>query len=134
MGPRGSMKRRNPFVRSIDDYIAAAPDEVKGALEVLRATIKAAAPGAAEKISYQIPAFALDGNLVYFAAFKDHIGFYPTSSGIAAFKSELAAYETSKGTVRFPLDRPLPLKLIARIVKFRAAENAKKAKMKTQSP
>ena len=128
------MKRRNPSVRSIDDYIAAAPDEVKGALEVLRTTIKAAAPGAAEKISYQMPAFSLDGNLVYFAAFKDHIGFYPTSSGIAAFKTELAAYETSKGTVRFPLDRPLPLKLIARIVKFRAAENAKKAKMKTKSP
>jgi uncharacterized protein YdhG (YjbR/CyaY superfamily) len=120
------MNRRHPSIRSIDDYIKAAPDEVQGALERLRATIRSAAPGAVEKISYQMPAFFLSGNLVYFAAFKNHIGFYPTSSGIAAFKKELAAYETSKGTVRFSLDKPLPLKLIRRIVEFRVAENTKK--------
>ena len=134
MDPMVLMKTSRGGIRSVDEYIAAAPDEVKGALESLRATIRAAAPGAVEKISYRIPAFALDGSLVYFAAFKSHIGFYPTSSGIAAFKSELAAYAISKGTVRFPIDEPLPLKLISRIVKFRAAENAKKAKMKTKSP
>jgi uncharacterized protein YdhG (YjbR/CyaY superfamily) len=125
------MKKSRGGIRSVDEYIAAAPDAVRGALASLRATIRAAAPGAVEKISYQMPAFSLEGNLVYFAAFKGHIGFYPTSSGIAAFKSELSAYETSKGAVRFPLDEPLPLGLIARIVKFRAAENAKKAKSRS---
>ncbi len=125
------MKKSRAGIRSIDEYIAAAPDEVKGALASLRAAIRAAAPGAVETISYQIPAFSLDGPLVYFAAFKNHIGFYPTSSGIASFKSELADYVTSNGTVRFPIDKPLPLKLIGRIVKFRAAENAKKAKARS---
>jgi uncharacterized protein YdhG (YjbR/CyaY superfamily) len=125
------MKKSRAGIRSIDEYIAAAPDEAKGSLRSLRTAIKAAAPGASEKISYQIPAFSLEGSLVYFAAFKNHIGFYPTSSGIAAFKSELAAYETSRGTVRFPIDKPLPLKLISRIVKFRAAENTKRAKARS---
>ncbi len=76
-----------------------------------------------------MPAFYLQGNLVYFAAFKNHIGFYPTSSGVEAFARELASYDVSKGTVRFPLDRPLPLRLIARIVRFRAAENLKRARL-----
>ena len=100
-------------------------------LEDLRRTIRAAAPRAEEKISYRMPAFYLQGNLVYFAVFKNHIGFYPTSSGVEAFARELASYDVSKGTVRFPLDRPLPLKLIARIVRFRAAENLKRARLKT---
>ena len=116
---------------SIDEYIAAFPEEIQKILEELRATIKAAAPEAQEKISYQMPAFALKGNLVYFGAYKNHIGFYPTSSGIQAFKKELSIYEGAKGTVRFPIDKPLPLDLISRIVKFRVAENLKKAEIKS---
>ena len=115
---------------SIDEYIAAFPEEIQKILEELRATIKAAAPEAQEKISYQMPAFALKGNLVYFAAYKNHIGFYPTASGIQAFKKELSVYEGAKGTVRFPIDKPLPLDLIRKIVKFRVAENLKKAEIK----
>lgn len=124
------MNSHNDANRSIDDYIAGFPEGTKRLLEDVRRTIKAAAPGAEERISYQMPAFYLQGNLVYFAAFKNHIGFYPTSSAIAAFPRELAPYEASKGTVRFPLDKPLPLKLIAKIVRFRVAENLKKAKLK----
>ena len=116
---------------SIDEYIATFPQEIQKMLEELRATIKAAAPKAQEKISYQMPAFALKGNLVYFGAYKNHIGFYPTSSGIQAFKKELSIYEGAKGTVRFPIDKPLPLDLISRIVKFRVAENLKKAEIKS---
>lgn len=115
---------------SIDQYIATFPEETQKILQELRATIKAAAPGAEEKISYQMPAFALKGNLVYFAALKNHIGFYPTPSGITAFKDELAKYEGSKGAVKFPIDKPLPLKLIKKIVKFRVAENLKNAELK----
>jgi uncharacterized protein YdhG (YjbR/CyaY superfamily) len=117
-------------VTSIDKYIANCPEEVQKKLKDLRATIKAAAPNATEKISYQIPTFYLKGNLVHFAAFKNHIGFYPTSSGIQAFKKELSIYEGSKGTVRFPMAKPLPLKLIGKIVKFRVAENLKRAEVK----
>lgn len=124
------MKDRNDTARSIEKYISAFPDDTRRILDEMRATIRAAAPGAGEKISYQMPAFYLQGNLVYFAAFKKHIGFYPTSSGVEAFKRELAPYEVSKGTIRFPLDRPLPLKLISRIVKFRVAENLKNARSK----
>jgi len=116
---------------SIDEYIAAFPEEIRKILQELRATIKAAAPEAQEKISYQIPTFALKGNLVHFAAFKNHVGFYPTSSGTRAFKKELSIYDGAKGTVRFPLDKPLPLKLISKIVKFRVAENLKKAEIKS---
>lgn len=124
------MKSPRVTARSIDEYIAGFPDETRKALEGLRTMIKAAAPGAKEKISYQMPAFDLEGNLVYFAAFKKHIGFYPTSSGIEAFRRELSAYDVSKGTVRFPLDKPLPLKLISRIVKFRVLENLEKARLR----
>ena len=121
------MKGDKPAFHTIDEYIALFPAETQKILQELRATIYAAAPGAQEKISYQMPAFHLKGNLVYFAAWKDHIGFYPTSSGTRAFQQELSAYEFSKGTVKFPLDQPLPLDLITRIVKFRVAENLKKA-------
>jgi uncharacterized protein YdhG (YjbR/CyaY superfamily) len=113
---------------SIDEYIAFSPAQVQKKLQGLRLTIKTAAPEAEEKISYQMPAFALKGILVYFAAFKDHISFFPTASGVAAFKKELSAYDLSKGTIRFPLDKPLPLKLISRIVKFRVAENLNRLK------
>ena len=121
------MKGDKPAYRTIDEYIATFPAETQKILQELRAVIHLAAPGAQEKISYQMPAFHLKGNLVYFAAWKDHIGFYPTSSGIRAFQQELSAYEFSKGAVKFPLDQPLPLDLITRIVKFRVAENLKKA-------
>ena len=116
---------------SIDEYIATFPEEIQKILEELRATIKAAAPDAEEKISYQMPTFALKGNLVHFAAFKNHIGFYPTPSGTQAFKHELSIYEGAKGSIKFPIDKPLPLELISKIVKFRVAENLKKAEKKS---
>lgn len=119
---------------SVDEYIAAFPVDLQEKLEAVRATIRAAAPDATERISYQIPTFSLHGNLVHFAAFKNHIGFYPGSSGIAAFEDELAEYAVSKGTVRFPLDRPLPLDLVSRIVTFRISENQAKAAAKRKKP
>jgi uncharacterized protein YdhG (YjbR/CyaY superfamily) len=115
---------------SIDAYIATFPADIQALLQELRATIKAAAPGVTEKISYQMPTFYLKGNLVHFAAFKNHIGFYPAPSGIEEFKEELSRYEGSKGAIRFPLNQPLPLDLIRRIVKYRVAENLKKAEAK----
>jgi uncharacterized protein YdhG (YjbR/CyaY superfamily) len=108
---------------SIDAYIAAAPQDRRPLLQELRATIRAAAPEAEETISYNMPAFAQNGTLVYFAALKNHIGFYPTASGIAAFQEELAAYEGTKGAVRFPLDRPLPRDLIQRCAAWRPTVN-----------
>jgi Uncharacterized conserved protein len=114
--------------KTIDEYIAASPEEIQMALQKLLRVIQAAAPEAQEVISYSMPAFKQNGILVYFAAFKNHIGFFPTSSGVSAFKKELAAYETSKGTVRFPLDKPIPYELVARIVKFRVQENSSKKK------
>lgn len=116
---------------TIDEYIATFPKDVQKILQELYKTIKAAAPEAEERISYQMPTFALNGNLVHFAAFKNHIGFYPTPSGIDAFKEELSIYEGAKGSVQFPIDQPMPLKLIAKIVKFRVAENLKKGGVKS---
>ena len=124
------MNRDKAGFASIDDYITTFPTDVQKKLEELRAAIRAAAPTAEEKISYQMPTFALKGNLVHFAAWKTHIGFYPAPSGIAAFQNELAKYANSKGAVQFPLEQPLPLKLISKIVKFRVAENLKKAELK----
>jgi uncharacterized protein YdhG (YjbR/CyaY superfamily) len=118
----------NKQYRNIDEYIAGFPDEVRAVLSKLRQVIKEAAPGAQETISYGMPAFKLNGILVYFAAFKSHIGFYPTASGIAAFEKDLSLYDTSKGTVRFPLDKPVPFKLVEKIVKFRVNENLNKDK------
>jgi uncharacterized protein YdhG (YjbR/CyaY superfamily) len=115
---------------TIDEYIATFPAEIQTKLQELRRTIHAAAPEAVEKISYAMPAFAQKGVLVYFAAYKNHIGFYPTSSGTRVFEKELTGYETSKGTIKFPLDQPLPLDLVTRIVKFRLAENLDKSKTK----
>lgn len=124
------MKNDKAGFTSIDEYIDTFPEEIQEILEEVRATIKAAAPDAEEKISYQMPTFFLKGNLVHFAAFKNHIGFYPTPSGTQAFKREIANYQASKGSIRFPLNEPMPLKLITKIVKLRVADNIKKAKIK----
>ena len=112
--------------RTIDEYIAAFPPDIREILETIRQTIHTTVPDATEAIAYGIPTFRLNGNLVHFAAFKDHIGFFPTSSGIAAFNDELSAYTTSKGTVQFPLGKPVPYDLVEKITAYRAAENRKK--------
>jgi uncharacterized protein YdhG (YjbR/CyaY superfamily) len=113
--------------KSIDDYIGAQPLAVQPILQEMRTLIARAAPNATEKISYQMPTFDLNGNLVHFAAFQAHIGFYPTSSGVTAFEKELAGYKFAKGSIQFPLEKPLPVTLIRKIVKFRVEENSKKA-------
>ncbi|HTI07236.1 MAG TPA: DUF1801 domain-containing protein [Puia sp.] len=115
---------------SIDEYIADFPNEIQQLLQQMRSTIRKSAPNAEEAIKYAMPTFVLNGNLVHFAAFKNHIGFYPAPTGIEAFKKELAAYKGSKGAIQFPLDRPLPLALISRIVKFRVKKNLEKTKTK----
>ena len=112
--------------QTVDEYISAFPADVQAKLKSLRRAIRKAAPQAEEGISYQMPAFKLNGNLVYFAAYKNHIGFYPTSSGIEAFKKELSPYKWSKGAIQFPLDKPVPFDLVERIVVFRAKENLRK--------
>jgi uncharacterized protein YdhG (YjbR/CyaY superfamily) len=118
---------------SIDEYIGSFPEETQRILKEIRAVIKAAAPDAEEKISYQMPTFFLKGNLIHFAAFKNHIGLYPTPSGTEAFKDEIAKYKGAKGSIQLPIDKPMPLKLISRIVKFRVAENLQKVKAKGKS-
>ncbi len=132
------MENKKVGFASIDEYISTFAKEIQKILEEIRVTIKAAAPEAKEKISYQMPTFDLKGNLVHFAAFKNHIGFYPTPSGIQKFKKELSVYEGAKGSVQFPLDKPIPYDLISKIVKFRVEENmanarAKANKKKTQA-
>jgi len=124
------MEQHKGSFRSIDEYIATFPEDIQALLEAVRATVKAAAPDAEERISYQMPAFALNGNLVYFAALKNHIGLYPTAGGIEAFKNELSQYEVTKGSVKFPISQPLPMELIRKIVQFRVAENSNKAAAK----
>jgi uncharacterized protein YdhG (YjbR/CyaY superfamily) len=124
------MESANNSFKNIDEYISLFPKETQALLKQMRTTIKEVAPDAEEAIKYQLPTFVLYGNLVHFAAFKNHIGFYPAPTGIEEFKKELSAYKTSKGAVQFPLDKPLPLALIRRIVKFRVAENLKKAEEK----
>ncbi len=120
--------------RSIDDYIATFPEETQALLEEVRATIKAAAPEAEEKISYGMPAFAQNGNLVYFAKNKNYIGLYPASSGVPqAFKEELARYKCTPGSIHLPISEPLPLELITRIVRYRVAENLENAASKKAS-
>ena len=116
----------NKQYRTIDEYIKSFPGDIQARLKQLRALIRRVAPEAQEKISYQMPTFYLNGNLVHFAAYPKHIGFYPTPSGIEAFQKELSKYKSSKGAVQFPLDAPLPLKLIERIVKFRVKESSRK--------
>ena len=115
-------------VKSIDLYLLAFPHSVQSVLQKLRSVIRKAAPLAEETINYGIPTFKLNGNLVHFAGYKNHIGFYPTPGAIVAFKKELSKYKSAKGSVQFPIDEPLPVTLIAKIVKFRVKENALKAK------
>ncbi|MEQ1922810.1 MAG: DUF1801 domain-containing protein [Pyrinomonadaceae bacterium] len=117
-----------PAATNVDEYIAGFPRETQEMLIQLRETIRVTAPGAEECISYAIPTFKLNGPLVHFAGYAKHIGFYPGAGGIAEFKDELSEYKTSKGTVQFPLDAPLPLKLVTRIVKFRVKQNLEKRK------
>jgi len=124
------MKTNPTAPRNIDEYIAGFPPEVQEILEEIRMTIKEAAPGAEEAIKYQIPTFTLKGNLVHFGAFKEHIGFYPTPTGIERFERELAGYVGAKGTVRFPLDKPIPYDLVREIVQFRVLENLAQAEKK----
>lgn len=110
--------------KTIDEYIESFPEDIQAILKALRQAIREAAPQAEETISYQMPAFRQNSILVYFAAFKNHIGFFPTASGVSAFNQKLSTYDTSKGTVRFPFDKPLPLDLIKEIVRFRVKENS----------
>lgn len=118
---------------SIDEYISNFPPEVQEILKIFRKVIQESAPDATEKISYQMPTFDLHGNLVHFAAFKNHIGFYPAPSGIEAFKQELSQYKGAKGSVQFPIEKPLPYELISKIVKFRVLENIKQAESKAKA-
>ena len=116
--------------KDVDEYIASFPPDIQQKLSTLRATINAAAPDTQEVISYGMPAFKQHGVLVYFAAGKNHIGFYPTGEPIKHFKEELAVYKTSKGAVQFPLDKPLPVALITKMVKFRIEQDHEHAAMK----
>jgi uncharacterized protein YdhG (YjbR/CyaY superfamily) len=122
------MKTSQSAPKDIDEYIAAFPKDVQVRLRRIQRTIQQAAPDAEETIKYRMPTFILNGNLVHFAAYKNHIGFYPAPRGIEKFKKELSAYEGAKGSVRFPLDKPVPFALISRIVKFRVQNNLEKAK------
>jgi uncharacterized protein YdhG (YjbR/CyaY superfamily) len=122
------MKAEASVATTIDEYIKGAPKDVQRVLSELRSTIRKAAPDATEKISYRMPTFYYNGNLVHFAAYERHIGFYPTPSGIVEFQGELKKYHTSKGAIQFPIGEPLPLELVTRIVLFRVAENASRRK------
>jgi uncharacterized protein YdhG (YjbR/CyaY superfamily) len=121
------MKRK---FKTVDDYIKSYPIDIQNRLLEIRKTIKRAAPKSAEVISYQIPAFKLNGMLVWYAAFKNHIGFYPTSKAIKVFSNDLLIYEPSKGTIKFPLDKKIPFSLISRITKYRVKQNLKLIKEK----
>lgn len=116
----------NKNIANIDEYIAQFTEDIQEKLKLIRHIIRAVEPELIEKISYQMPTFYLNGNLVHFAAYKKHIGFYPTPSGVAAFEKELRAYKTSKGAIQFPIDQPLPVELIEAIVRFRVDENKNK--------
>ena len=124
------MTAENVTPKTIDEYIATFPKDVQEVLGKIRITIRKAAPDAEETIKYQMPTFILEGNLVYFAAFKKHIGFYPPVKGLIKFKDELAIYEGPKGSLLFPLDKPMPYDLISEIVKFRVKENLERAQAK----
>jgi uncharacterized protein YdhG (YjbR/CyaY superfamily) len=113
--------------KNIDEYIGEFPPDIQEKLNALRRFIKSEAPEATEKISYGMPTFYLNGNLVHFAAFKDHYGFFPAPSGIDHFENELAPYRTGKGTLQFPLDKPLPWDILKKVIRFRIDENLKKA-------
>jgi len=124
------MRAGKPVPRTIDEYVATFPPDIQAILQKVRTTIGKAAPHAEEAISYRMPTFRLKGNLVHFAAFKNHIGFYPTPTGTETFRKELSAYDGGKGSVRFPLDKPIPYALITKIVEFRVKENLERAAAK----
>ena len=124
------MRGDQPTPQTIDEYIARFPPDVQEILRKVRATIRRAAPDAKEAIRYQMPTFVLEGNLVHFAAFKNHVGLYPTPSATESFREELSPYETGKGSIRLPLGKPIPYDLISKIVKFRVKENLEKAEAK----
>jgi uncharacterized protein YdhG (YjbR/CyaY superfamily) len=124
------MKAATPVIHDVDTYIAGFPKETQKLLAQIRATIRKAAPAAEELISYRMPAYKYKGVLVYFAGYNHHIGFYPGAGGIEHFKKEIAIYKNAKGSVQFPLDQPLPLQLITRMVKFRVNQNVQKEKTK----
>ncbi len=124
------METEKASFTNIDEYIAGTAPEIRTKLSALRAVIREEAPDAEERISWGMPTFTLHGDLVHFALHKNHIGFYPGSSGILAFQEDLSGYKTSKGAIQFPLSEPLPLDLIRRIVRFRAEENARLAAAK----
>ncbi len=126
------MKTDQTAPRNIDDYIAGFPENIQAILEKIRTTIRKAAPNAEQTIKYRMPTFTLKGNLVHFAAFKKHIGFFPTPTGIEKYKKELSAYKGAKGSVQFPLDKPIPYGLIGKIVKFRVKENLERAEAKAK--
>ncbi len=127
------MKTNNSGPDGIDGYISGFPKDIQIILQKIRAVIRKAAPEAEETINYGIPTFTLEGNLVHFAAYKNHIGFYPAPSGIKAFQKELSEYKGSKGAVQFPLNKRLPVDLISRITKFRVKENIEKAGIKAMN-
>jgi uncharacterized protein YdhG (YjbR/CyaY superfamily) len=124
------MAEQKKHFATIYEYVSSFPNDIQEILEKIRTTIREAAPDAEETISYQIPTFALKGNLVHFAAFKNHIGFYPTSTGIEKFKNELSGYEGAKGSVKFPFNKLIPFELISKIVAFRVKENLERAEAK----
>jgi uncharacterized protein YdhG (YjbR/CyaY superfamily) len=126
------MKAKPSEPNTIDQYIATFPPDVRARLEKVRQAIRKAAPKAAEAIKYRMPTFVLNGNLVHFAGYARHIGFYPTPSGIAAFKPELDRYENAKGSVQFPHDQPIPIALIQKITRFRVKEKLAKAAKKSK--
>jgi uncharacterized protein YdhG (YjbR/CyaY superfamily) len=122
-----------PAAEGVDAYIASHPPKVQTRLQQLRATIARLAPAASETISYGIPTFKLHGNLVHYAGYAHHVGFYPGGAGIAAFQKEIAGYKNAKGSVQFPHDRPLPLALVKKIVKYRVAQNEAQASEKAKT-
>lgn len=124
------MKKTKTIPQTVEAYIETFPEETQAVLHKLRAAIQKAAPGAEEFISYQMPAYKLNGPLVYFAAYKNHVGFYATPSGHSEFEKELSIYKQGKGSVQFPLDKPLPWALVSKIVKFRVTENMRKINLK----
>ena len=124
------METRKTDPKDIDEYIASFPEDIQAILQKIRKTIRKAAPEATETIKYRMPTLTLNGNLVHFAAFEQHIGFYPTPSGIEKFKKEIAKYKNAKGSVQFPLDEPIPYELIGRITEFRVKEQQAKGKKK----
>ena len=128
------MKTTQTKSEDIEDYITSFPEDVQKILQKIRSTIRKAAPDATEGISYKMPAFDLNGHyLIYFAAYKKHVGMYPVPAGDEEFRQEIAGYQSGKGTLQFPLDRPIPYKLITKVVKFRVKENLEKAETKKKN-